>query len=116
MATYIQDTLDKIDASVATYAQSVFVDFAGPITTTIQLAGLVSLALLGINVVMQWVPLRVTDFAKWGVRYVIILAVATSWSQFLPFYDMLTNVPSSVGAALLDVSGTSSLNESLDLM
>ena len=116
MATYIQDTLDKIDISVATYAQSVFVDFAGPITTTIQLAGLVSLALLGVNVVMQWVPLRVTDFAKWGVRYVIILAVATSWSQFLPFYDMLTNVPSSVGAALLDVSGTSSLNESLDLM
>jgi len=116
MATYIQDTLDQVDGAVATYAQSVFADFGGPITTTIQLAGLVSLAMLGINVVMQWVPLRVTDFAKWGVRYVIILAVATSWSQFLPFYDMLTNVPSSVGAALLDVSGATSLNESLDLM
>ena len=31
MATYIQDTLDLIDGAVATYAQSVFVDSAGPI-------------------------------------------------------------------------------------
>jgi type IV secretion system protein VirB6 len=65
---------------------------------------------------MQWAPLRVTDFAKWGMRYLIILSVATSWSQFLPFYDMLTNVPSSIGAALMDVSGTTSLNEALDQM
>ena len=41
MATYIQDTLDQIDGAVATYAQNVFVDFGGPIATTIRLAGLV---------------------------------------------------------------------------
>lgn len=116
MATYIQDTLDQIDGAVATYAQNVFVDFGGPIATTIRLAGLVSLAFLGINVMMQWVPLRVTDFAKWGVRYLIILAVATSWGQFLPFYDMLTNVPGSIGAKLLAVSGATSLNSALDQM
>lgn len=116
MATYIADTLSQIDATVATYAESVFVNFGGPVATTIRLAGLVSLAFLGINVIMQWLPLRVTDFAKWSVRYLIILAVATSWSQFLPFYDMLTNVPSSIGARLLDVSGTVSLNEALDTM
>nr|WP_281379338.1 type IV secretion system protein [Amaricoccus macauensis] len=102
--------------TVANYAQSVFTDFGGPVSATIRLGGVVAIAFLGINVMMQWVPLRVTDFAKWGVRYLIILAVATSWAQFLPFYDMLTNVPSSVGASLLDVSGASSLNQSLDLM
>ncbi len=116
MATYIQDTLDMIDMTVGNYAQSVFTDFGGPVSATIRLGGVVALAFLGINIMMQWVPLRVTDFAKWGVRYLIILAVATSWSQFLPFYDMLTNVPSSIGAALLDVSGATSLNQSLDLM
>ena len=116
MATYIQDTLDLIDGAVGTYAQSVFVEIGGPIATTIRLGGLVSLAFLGINVIMQWVPLRTTDFAKWGVRYLIILALATSWGQFLPFYDMLTNVPSSVGAALLDVSATTTLNGALDEM
>lgn len=85
MAAYIQETLDQIDAAVATYAQTVFVDFGGPIATTIRLGGLVSLTFLAINVVMQWAPLRVTDFAKWAVRYLIILALATSWAQFLPF-------------------------------
>jgi type IV secretion system protein VirB6 len=92
------------------------VDIGGPIATTIRLGGLVSLAFLGINVMMQWVPLRVTDFVKWGVRYLIILAVATSWSQFLPFYDMVTNVPSSVGAALLEASSDTTLNGALDDM
>jgi type IV secretion system protein VirB6 len=116
MATYIEDTLNLIDSSVATYAQSVFVDFGGPVSTTIRLGGLVALVLLAINVIMQWAPLRVTDFAKWSVRYLVILAVATSWSQFLPFYDMLTNVPSSVGAALLEASSDTTLNGALDEM
>ena len=116
MATYIQDTLDLIDVAVASYAQNVFVEIGGPIGTTIRLGGLVALALLAVNVIMQWAPLRVTDFAKWGVRYLIILTVATSWSQFVPFYDMLTNVPSSVGASLLDVSATTTLNGALDQM
>jgi type IV secretion system protein VirB6 len=116
MATYIEDTLNLVDSSVATYAQSVFVDFGGPVSTTIRLGGLVALALLAINVIMQWAPLRVTDFAKWSVRYLIILAVATSWSQFVPFYDMLTNVPSSVGAALLEASSDTTLNGALDEM
>ena len=64
MATYIQDTLDMIDMTVANYAQSVFVDFGGPIATTLRVGGIVALALLGLNVVMQWAPLRVSDFAK----------------------------------------------------
>lgn len=54
-----------------------------------------------------------TDFAKWGARYLIILSVATSWAQFLPFYDMLTNVPSSIRGV---PSGATSLNGSLDQM
>ena len=116
MATYIEDTLNLIDSSVATYAQSVFVEFGGPVSTTIRLGGLVALVLLAINVIMQWAPLRVTDFAKWSVRYLIILAVATSWSQFLHFYDMLTNVPSSIGAALLEASSDTTLNGALDEM
>ena len=45
-----------------------------------------------------------------------MLSVATTWSQFLPFYDMLTNVPSSIGAALLDAAGAPTLNAALDAM
>ncbi|TPE47313.1 type IV secretion system protein [Amaricoccus solimangrovi] len=116
MATFIVDTLAMVDATVAAYAETVFVDFGGAVTTTIRLAGIVALAFLGANVVFQWAPIRATDFAKWGMRYVMVLAIATSWAQFAPIYDILTNVPGSIGARLLDASGDVTLNEALDEM
>ena len=116
MATFIAENLARIDAAVASYAETVFTDFGGPMSTTIRIAGIVALALLGANLILQWVPLRVTDFAKWSVRYIAILAVATSWSQFQPFYDIVTNVPASIGARLLDASSDVTLNEAMDEM
>lgn len=116
MATYIADTLNLIDGLVADYAETVFNNFGGPLTTTIQLAGILSLALLAANAVLQITPLRLSDFARWGVRYVVILSVATTWSQFLPIYDIITNIPASVGAALLGASGNVDLNMALDEM
>ena len=116
MATYIADTLGEIDALVANYAQTVFADFAGPLIVTIRLAGVLSLAFLAINSILQLTPIRITDFARWGVRYVVILAVATSWAQFEPIYNIVTNVPASIGGALLDASGDVNLNEALDEM
>ena len=116
MATYIADTLGEIDALVANYAQTVFADFAGPLIVTIRLAGVLSLAFLAINSILQLTPIRITDFARWGVRYVVILAVATSWAQFELIYNIVTNVPASIGGALLDASGDVNLNEALDEM
>lgn len=116
MATFIVDTLGMVDAAVASYAETVFTDFGGAITTSIRLAGVVALAFLGANLIFQWTPIRVTDFLKWGMRYIIVLMVATSWAQFEPFYDIVTNVPDSIGAKLLDASGDVTLNEALDGM
>ncbi len=116
MATFIADNLARIDALVETYAETVFTDFGGPLTTSIRLGGIVALALLGANTIFQWTPLQVTDFMKWGMRYVIVLMVATSWAQFEPIYDIITNVPGSIGAELLDAGGGTTLNEALDEM
>lgn len=116
MAEFIQTTLDRIDDAIEGYAETVFTDFADPITTTIQLAGVVSLAFVALNTMVQWVPIRVTEYTKWGLRYVIVLAVATSWQQFLPFYDILTNTPGAIGAALLGATDAPNLNMALDDM
>jgi type IV secretion system protein VirB6 len=116
MASYITEALTLVDAAVATYAEDVFTNFAGPLTTSIRLAGVVTLALLGANAIVAWVPIKTTDLLKWGMRYTIVLMIATSWTQFLPFYDIITNVPGSIGAELLDQSGVSSLNEAMDNM
>lgn len=116
MATYIQDTLDTLDAAIESYAESVFVTMAGPIATTLQAMGVVGLALIALNAIVQWAPIRIGEYLVWGVRYVVVTAVATSWAQFLPFYLILTNMPGAIGAELLGATGAPNLNAALDEM
>lgn len=116
MATYIADTLNSIDAAVAGYAQSVFTGFAGSITTVIQAGGLVGLALVAANALFQFVPIRMSSYLVWGVRYVMVLSVATTWSQFQPIYNILTNTPGDIGAELISATSAPNLNAALDEM
>jgi type IV secretion system protein VirB6 len=78
--------------------------------------GLVGLAFIAVNSLTMWVPIRVSEYTKWGVRYIIITAVATSWAQFQPIYDIVTNTPGAVGAELLGATGAPNLNTALDEM
>ena len=112
----VTSILALIDLAVEDYAQTVFGDIGGEIALTLQLAGIVSLAFLALNMVTQWMPIRMMDFMKWGVRYVVVLSVATTWAQFEPIYDMITNVPGSIGASLITVTNAPDLNGALDDM
>lgn len=116
MATYIADTLNAIDTTITGYAQSVFAGFAGPVTTMIQAGGLVGLALVAANALFQFVPIRMSSYVTWGVRYVMVLSVATTWSQFEPIYNVLTNVPGNIGAELITATSAPDLNTALDDM
>ena len=116
MATYIADTLNAIDAAIAGYAQSVFTGFAGPVTTMIQAGGLVGLALVAANALFQFVPIRMSSYITWGIRYVLVLSIATTWSQFQPIYNILTNTPGAIGAELITATNAPDLNTALDQM
>ena len=116
MATYIASTLNAIDTAISGYAQTVFSGFAGPVTTMIQAGGLVGLALVAANALFQFVPIRMSSYITWGVRYVMVLSVATTWSQFEPIFNILTNVPGSIGAQLISATSAPDLNTALDEM
>ena len=116
MATHINDTLTLIDNAIASYAQTVFTNLGGPITTVIQAGGLVGLALVAANALFQFVPIRMSSYITWGIRYVMVLSVATTWSQFEPIYNILTNIPGNVGAALLTATSAPNLNLAMDEM
>jgi len=116
MATYITTTLNSIDSAISGYTQSVFSGFAGPVTTMIQAGGLVGLALVAANALFQFVPIRMSSYVTWGVRYVMILSIATSWSQFQPIYNILTNTPGAIGAELISATSAPNLNTALDEM
>lgn len=116
MATHINDTLTLIDNAITSYAQTVFTNFAGPITSMIQVAGLVGLALVAANTILQLTPVRMSSYLTWAARYVMILSVATTWSQFQPIYNILTNIPGNIGAALLTATNAPNLNLAMDEM
>ncbi|MAU95531.1 MULTISPECIES: type IV secretion system protein [Aurantimonadaceae] len=116
MATFISDTLNEVDAAIAGYAETVFGNFSSSVSTLLQMMGVVGLAFIALNTLVQWVPVRVTDYSRWMVRYIVITMIATSWAQFQPIYDIITNTPGDLGAALLDASGPSDLNTALDEM
>ena len=116
MATHINDTLTLIDTAIANYAETVFTGFGGPVTTMIQAGGVLGLSLIAANAIFQFTPVRMSNYTTWAVRYVIILSVATSWSQFEPIYNILTNTPGAIGAALLGATGAPNLNLALDQM
>ena len=116
MATYVENTLTTLDMAITDYAASSFGAFAGPIATVCQAMGIVGLAFIALNALTQWVPIRVSDYLKWGVRYVVITAVATSWAQFAPIYDIVTNVPGELGAKLMGVVNAPNLNTAFDEM
>lgn len=116
MSTYIADTMNLIDSAIASYAQNVFVNFGSSVSLMLQAMGLVGLAFIAINSLYQVVPIRLSEYLKWSVRYVVIFAVATSWSQFLPFYKIVTDTPSAIGAQLLSVTDAPDLNTALDKM
>ena len=116
MATYVENTLASLDMAIADYAASSFGAFAGPIATVCLAMGVVGLAFIAINALTQWVPIRVSDYLTWGVRYVVITAVATSWAQFAPIYDIVTNVPGELGAKLMGNVNAPNLNTAFDDM
>lgn len=116
MATFVADTLDKIDTAIDGYAEGVFASFAGPVATMMQAMGLVGIAFIALNSLMQWMPIRVTEYSKWSVRYIVVTAVATTWAQFQPIYEIITNTPGAIGAELLGATGAPNLNTALDEM
>jgi len=116
MATFVENTLTNLDIAITGYAENSFAAFAGPIATVCQLMGVVGVAFIALNALTQWVPIRVSEYVKWGMRYVIVTAVATSWAQFRPIYEIVTNTPGAIGAELMGIVGAPNLNTAFDAM
>ena len=116
MASYVENTLNMVDTAIGDYAETSFTALGGPIATICQAMGLVGLAFIALNALTQWVPIRTSEYLKWGVRYIIITAVATTWAQFEPIYNIVTNTPQELGTKLMGITGAPNLNTAFDAM
>jgi type IV secretion system protein VirB6 len=98
----ILDVMGSIDAAVASYIENVFNFVSAPIANVVRACGVVGFSFIAVNTMMQFRMIRVSEYVEWSVKYILILMFATSWANFGYIYDIITNVPSEYGGAILD--------------
>ena len=115
----IRDILGQVDAAVNTVAQDGFVSSAASVGNVISAGATLLVVLLGINAVMQLRPLPFGTGFAFGMKIALVGIFAQSWDNFSVIYDIVTQVPDSVGASILALTGSgdeAGVYESLDNM
>lgn len=115
----IADILGVVDTAVAGVAQSGFGQVAGSVGGVITAGSALLVVLLGINIVMQVRPMTMGSFFAFGLRIILVGLFAQSWANFTVVYHIITDVPDSVGAAIVTLTGvatTGGLYNALDAM
>lgn len=115
----IRDILDQVDAAVDSVAQDGFISSAAAVGDVITAGAILLLILLGINVVMQLRPMTFGSAFAFGIKISLVAIFAQSWDNFSVIYGIATQVPDSVGASILALTGSgdeAGVYESLDNM
>jgi type IV secretion system protein VirB6 len=115
----IRDILDQVDAAVDSVAQDGFISSASAVGDVITAGAILLLILLGINVVMQLRPMTFGSAFAFGIKISLVAIFAQSWDNFSVIYGIATQVPDSVGASILALTGSgdeAGVYESLDNM
>ena len=113
----IEQLLGKIDDAVAGYNEAVFNGFAGQAVDVFQVAGVLALVLIGINMVIQIYPVSIASGVVFLFRFGLVTLLAASWDNFEVIYDVLTDFPSQAGAEFLAAGGigtADNLNQAMD--
>jgi len=115
----INDILTVVDGAVTGVAQSGFSVIAGNVGNVISAGSVVLVGLLGVNIVAQIRPMTFGSFFAFGMKIVLIGIFAQSWANFEIIYNIITQVPDSIGASIIeltDIQSNSGLYNALDGM
>ena len=115
----INDILSVVDQAVEGVAQSGFSTIAGNVGDLITVGSIVLVGLLGLNIVAQIRPMTFGSFFAFGMKIVLVGIFAQSWANFETIYNIITQVPDSIGATIIggtEISTTGGLYNALDGM
>lgn len=115
----IRDILTQVDAAVDSVAQDGFVQSAASVGNVISAGAGLLLMLLGVNAIMQLRPIGHGAAFSFGIKIALVALFAQSWGNFSVIYSIATQVPESVGASILALTGSGTeagVYESLDNM
>ena len=112
----ILDIMNRIDGTVSGVAAPVFAELQTQIAPIVGIGSTLIIALLGINIATQTVPLTVRTFLDICIR-IVLVTLFLNYSNISVPYEALTNAPSEFGAKVLNaMSGgaAGSLYEGVD--
>ena len=115
----VNDILSQVDAGVESVASTGFAQIAGAMGNVVAISSTVLIGLLGVNVLMQMHPMSWASFFAFAIKLSLVTIFALSWDNFEIIYQIATQVPESIGSAILSLTGTGStdgLYSSLDGM
>lgn len=113
----IEDVLSGVDATVASIGADAFEIVAGSVVPVFQVAAVLVVALTGINLAIQAIPMTVPNGISLMLRIVVVAIFLTSFNNFFAVYDAITEAPSRFGATILEAvtgGGVADLYDGLD--
>lgn len=115
----VTDILTVVDDAVAGVSEAGFTQLAGSVGGVISAGAVVLVGLIGANALAQIRPVSFGTSIAFGVKVSLVGIFAQSWPNFQVIYNIITEVPDSIGAAIIGLTGvttTGGLYEALDSM
>lgn len=112
----IADILTQVDAAATAVGASAFDAAAAEVVPVFRVGTVLVVALVGINLMAQAVPMTLRNGLGLMARISVASAFLSSWTNFNAVYGVLTNAPSEIGAVVMNEFGTGggNLYEGLD--
>ncbi len=112
----IADILTQVDAAATAVGASAFDAVAAEVVPVFRVGTVLVVALVGINLMAQAVPMTLRNGLGLMARISIASAFLSSWTNFNAVYGVLTNAPSEIGAVVMNEfgAGSGNLYEGLD--
>lgn len=112
----IADILTQVDTAAAAVGVTAFGAVSAEIIPVFRVGSVLVVALIGINLMAQAVPMTLRNGLGLMVRIAVSSAFLSSWTNFNAVYGVLTNTPSEIGAVVMNEfgAGGGNLYEGLD--
>ena len=101
----IADILTQVDAAATAVGATAFDAVAAEIVPVFRVGSVLVVALIGINLMAQAVPMTLRNGLGLMVRITVASAFLSSWTNFNAVYGVLTNTPSEIGAVVIEAFG-----------
>ena len=114
----IVDILTQVDAAATAVGATAFDAVAAEIVPVFRIGSVLVVALVGVNLIAQAVPMTLRNGLGLMVRIAVASTFLSSWTNFNAVYGVLTNAPSEIGAVVMNAfgDGTGNLYEGLDAL